>query len=237
MEREQILRDDFQTVRKGWDPDEVREHLRAVANGAKPPSGTPIADGAAERVRSVIAEAETVAEELRAEARLGADELLRDVRAESEGLLASARAESERIVAAARAEASERVEQARAAVEGLLSQADDLRARVGTLGASGAKAEVPGPVVVPEPTPPTIPEPTPDPVPEPTPDPTPPAPDPEPEIDPPSPVPEPVPEPSEPAAAEGSASTEDLIAQLKGGSATNGSSSAPTATRSPSAHS
>ena len=73
MEREQILRDDFQTVRKGWDPAEVPAHLTGADERGKPPTATPIADSAAERVRCVIAAAEQVAEELRAEARLGAE--------------------------------------------------------------------------------------------------------------------------------------------------------------------
>ena len=84
-----------------------------------------------------------------------------------------------------------------------------------TLGASGAAAEVPGPVVVPEPTPPTIPEPTPDPAPEPTPDPSQPAPDPEPEPDPPVAGPATGSQPARARGRRGPASTEDLIAQLR----------------------
>ena len=224
MERERVLRDDFRTVRKGWDPDQVREHLRAVADERPGPGEPKLADAAAERLRSVIAAAEETAAEILAEAR-----------SEADALLAGARAESDGIVARAREEAAARVDEARAAVEGLVAQADDLRARVGTLagsiGAGATSAEVPGPVTVPEPTPPTIPEPTPDPVPEPIPDPVPePTPDPTPEPQPPAPDPDPVPQPGiDPAppvpdpgpepqvpAADG-VSTEDLIAQLRGG--------------------
>jgi outer membrane biosynthesis protein TonB len=254
MEREQILRDDFPSVRKGWDPDAVRAHLRAVADSASGArGGAPLADGAAERVRTVIAAAEELAAEISAEAQNNADRLLAD-----------ARLEAERLLADAREQADARVEQARAAVEGLVSQADELRTKVGTLGEELAgtirssaasigtgepRAEVPGPAVVPEPTPPPIPEPTPDPVPEPTPDPVPePTPDPVPEPTPepsPEPTPDPgppqpdlpdapdveppVPEPDVTPPAADSTSTEDLIAQLRGGdgsangSATNGS--------------
>ena len=259
MEREQILRDDFPSARKGWDPDAVRAHLRAVADAVPSGRGSePLADGAAERVRTVIAAAEELATEISADARVEADRTLAD-----------AREEAERLLADARAQADARVEQARAAVEGLVSQADDLRTKVGTLGeelagtirssassigAADAKAEVPGPVTVPEPTPPSIPEPSPDPVPEPTPDPVPdPTPDPVPEPTP-QPSPEPTPDPGPPApdlpdepdveppapepditppAAEGETSTEDLIAQLRGGAEpvngteANGSAAAP----------
>ena len=100
-----------------------------------------------------------------------------------------AQAEAETVLSEAREKSAARVEQANAAVGGLISQADELRSRVGLLGEELAGSapsreetvsEVPGgPVIVPEPTPPTIPEPTPDPVPEPTPDPVPePTPDP-----------------------------------------------------------
>ena len=234
MEREQILRDDFPTVRKGWDPAAVTAHLREVADAEPATAGASLADTAAERVRSVIAAAEEMAAKLE-----------REARAESDSTLSEARAEAERLVAAARDEASARVEQARNAVEGLIAQAGELSSRVGTLGeelagnispsgsAADATAEVPGPVIVPEPTPPTIPEPTPDPVPEPTPDPVPeptpdpvpdpvpePTPDPEPDLpDAPEPAP-PVPEPAPtPPAAENGVSTDDLIAQLRAASA------------------
>lgn len=257
MEREQILRDDFPSARKGWDPGAVRAHLRAVADsGGAERGASPLADGAAERVRTVIAAAEELASEISADAQV-----------EAERLLAEARGEAEQLLAEARNEADARVEQARAAVGSLVAQADELRTRVGTLGeelagsirsnavpigaatASRTSAEVPGPAVVPEPTPPLTPEPTPDPVPEPTPDPVPePTPDPVPERvpdpTPPDPAPAPdlpdAPEPAPPApepeiqppvAVSASASTDDLIAQLRCGSgvaaAANGTTVAP----------
>jgi len=250
MERDQILRDNFPTVRKGWDPAAVTAHLREIAD-AGPPSadgGTSLADTAAERVRSVIAAAEETAAQLEREARARAESLESSARSESDSTLREARAEADRLVAAAREEASGRVVQARNAVEDLIAQAGELSSRVGTLGeelagsirpsasATDATAEVPGPVIVPEPTPPAIPEPTPDPVPEPTPDPVP-EPTPEPSPQPiPDPVPEPTPDPApdlpdapepappvpEPAppppAASNGVSTDDLIEQLRSAS-------------------
>lgn len=262
MEREQILRSDFPTARKGWSPAAVQEHLRAVADSNASEAadgagdGPSLADVAADRVRNVIAAAEEQAAEIEREARTASERLLSGARDESEGLLAGARAEADRLVAAAREEAAARVEQARAAVEGLITQAGELRTRVGTLGeelagdvgpaaGAGVQAEVPGPVIVPEPgpvivpepTPPRTPEPTPDPVPEPTPDPVPeptppgPAPDLPDAPEPVPPVPEPAPTP--PAAESNGASTEDLIAQLRAGSSAAPANGEPTLIVSP----
>ena len=70
MEREEIVRDDFPTVRKGWSPEAVEAHLRAVADsfaasGSRAKErATPAADAAGERVGAVIAAAESAAAEI-----------------------------------------------------------------------------------------------------------------------------------------------------------------------------
>ncbi len=240
MEREQIIRDDFPTARKGWDPAAVRAHLESVADStASGPAEPNLGDVAAGQVKSVLAAAESAASEIAASAR-----------AEATAIVDSARAQASELLDRAKADAGTRATAAQKAVDGLVDEAERLRAQVAALSerVAGAapeskpstpKAEVPGPVVVPEPTPPTIPEPMPDPVPEPKPQPSPdPLPDPVPEPTP-DPVPEPTPEPTpdptppEPAAepAGAGATTEDLVAQLRAGSAAgdakNGSSSAP----------
>lgn len=253
MERETIVRDDFPSARKGWDPKAVRAHLEAVAERL-PTAPTSLGDDAAARVAKIVAAAEATAAEIESEAR---------ERAES--TVAEASAEADRIISEARAEASRRVEQAQNAVESLVGQAESLRAQVGSLGealtdelrdrAAGVKAEISPPsdptpvpptpspeppVPTPDPDPP-VPEPDPGP-PDPSPDPGPPAPDPEPEPrtpDPPQPDPgKPTPEPPSPDPAPpgpdrpapeppadpepdrdgeaATASTEDLIAQLRG---------------------
>jgi cell division septum initiation protein DivIVA len=199
-------------------------------------AGAGLGDVAADQVKSVLAAAEAAASEITSSARSEASEIV-----------ASARAEASALLERARADAGTRATAAQDAVEAIVEEAERLRAQVAELagrvaGATPA-AEVPGPVVVPEPTPPTIPEPTPDPVPEPIPDPVP-EPTPEPSPDPlPDPTPEPTPDPlpddpaaaeepqPEPVAAANGVSTDDLIAQLKagtaGGDAANGSPSAP----------
>jgi cell division septum initiation protein DivIVA len=134
MEREQIVRDDFPSARKGWSPEAVRAHLIAVAAAFPEPQAdvSPAADAASERVQAVIAAAEVAAAEIVSEAQ-----------AEAERIRAAARAESEQTVTAANREATGRVEQARGAVEGLIAQADKLRAQVGALGRDLA-SNVPG---------------------------------------------------------------------------------------------
>ena len=91
----------------------------------------------------MIAAAETAAAEIVAEAQSEADRILGAARAEAEQIRAAARAESEQTVTAANREATGRVEQARGAVEGLIAQADKLRAQVGALGRDLA-SNVPG---------------------------------------------------------------------------------------------
>jgi hypothetical protein len=222
MEREQIIRDDFPTSRRGWDPAAVRAHLERVADAVPAAPVEPgLGDVAADQVRGVLAAAESAASEVTARAK-----------AEASEIVASARAEAAELLDRAKADAGTHTGAAQEAVDGLVSEAERLRGEVAQLaervaGAAPA-AEVPGPVVVPEPTPPTIPEPTPDPVPEPTPDPVP-EPTPEPSPDPiPDPVPEPTPDPlPDDPAASSAPSTDDLIAQLRAGAengaATNGS--------------
>jgi DivIVA domain-containing protein len=195
MDREEIVRTDFPTVRRGYDPEAVRDHLRAIADSVGERATTPLAETAAERVASILETAERKAVEIEEEAR----------------------SEAERIVTAAHEEAKRHVEGAQNAVSRLVEQADELRLAVGTLGREiaadvGGRVEEPTPEIdpqparVPEPEPPREPEPTPPRVPEPQP---PPAPEPEPPT-----IPEP--QPPGPEAGGDRPSTEDLIAQLKG---------------------
>jgi DivIVA domain-containing protein len=195
MDREEIVRTDFPTVRRGYDPQAVRDHLRAIADAVGERATTPLAETAAERVASILEAAERKAAEIEEEAR----------------------GEAERIVTAAREEAGRQVDRAQSAVSRLVEQADELRSAVGTLGREiatevGGRLEEPAPEIdpqparVPEPEPPREPEPTPPRIPEPQP---PPAPEPQPPT-----IPEP--QPPGPEAGGDRPSTEDLMAQLKG---------------------
>ena len=69
MDRPSIQRSDFPTVRRGYDPDAVDQHLRRVADEVESTrGGRPVAAAASARVQQIIAAAETTADELRADA-------------------------------------------------------------------------------------------------------------------------------------------------------------------------
>jgi len=103
VEREQIVREDFPTSRRGWDPEAVVGHLREVAvhveELGRPAAAVDVAvsDVAAERVRTVLAAAERLAAELTSEAEGVAGE----AGAEAEGIRDAARREAEATEAAA----------------------------------------------------------------------------------------------------------------------------------------
>jgi DivIVA domain-containing protein len=179
LSRDEIVRSDFPTARKGYDPAAVEAHLREVASKLEGGGQTSLAAVAAEQVSGIIAAAEEKAREIEADARREAEELL----------------------TSARAQAREQVERAQRSVASLVGQADELRERVAGMardvGGSEPAAETPGPQPVPEPGPEPVPEPEP---PTPEVDPTPVVvPEPQPE-----PVPEPMPDPPAPAAVNGS---------------------------------
>jgi len=147
MEREEIIRVDFPSTRRGYSPEAVEEHLTSVAEYVIAIAGaeraTPASDLVAESAGAVLAAAETAAAEVLALAEVEAERMLAVAREEAERIRAAARSESEEAVSAANLEASGRIEQARAAVEGLVAQADRLRAQVGALG-RGLASSVPG---------------------------------------------------------------------------------------------
>ena len=178
MKREEIVRDDFPTARKGYDPAAVDAHLSKVADEVEEGGGKPsLADVAAEKVASIIEAAEVKAREIEAEARREADELRSN----------------------AKEQARDQIERAQRSVASLIGQADQLRERIGAMAKDVVAPEEPrsetepAPDPVPEPAPPT---PEVDPTPVTVPEPEPPR---EPEPEPPS-IPEPRPDPPAPAA-------------------------------------
>ena len=124
MEREEIVREDFPSARKGWDPEAVKAHLNALAERLPKGSGS-IGEVAADRVGKIVGVAEATAAEIEAEAGK-----------QAEAIVAAARGEAEEIISRARSEAQARIEQAQKAVESLVEQAEDLRGKVGSLGES-----------------------------------------------------------------------------------------------------
>jgi DivIVA domain-containing protein len=199
MKRDQIVRSDFPTARRGYDPEAVDAHLRKVADSVESGGDASLASVAAEKVSGIVGAAEEKARELEADARREADELV-----------SSARREADELLAGAREQARVQVERAQDSVASLVGQADQLSEKVGRMardlaGSEDLSAEMPGPQPVPEPSPEPIPEPEP---PAPEVDPTPvivPEPTPEPMPEPtPDPVPEPIPDSPAPAATNGS---------------------------------
>jgi len=186
ISKEDIVRSDFPTARKGYDPAAVDAHLRKVAEQVERSREPSLAEVASEKVASIVEAAEAKAKEIEADARREADELLSN----------------------ARDQARDQLERAQRSVANLIGQADDLRQRIGAMaedviGGQGSRAETePGPEPVPEPTPP---EPEVDPPPVTVPEPAPPL-----EPEPPT-IPEPGPEPPTPAAANGA---DDQAARL-----------------------
>jgi DivIVA domain-containing protein len=195
LSRDQIVRSDFPSARKGYDPGAVDAHLRKVADSVEDSPEPSLADVAAQKVASIVEAAEAKAKEIEADARREADEVL-------DG---------------AKAQARDQIERAQRSVAKLIGQADDLRERIGAMadeviGPDETAAETPQPEPVPEPQPEPVPEPAP---PTPEVDPTPVVvPEPEPPREPepgPVTVPEPAPDQPAPAAVNGA---EDQAARL-----------------------
>jgi cell division septum initiation protein DivIVA len=154
---ERIVRDDFRRVRRGWDPDEVRAHLEAVAERfeqADDEEPSQLASSATERVGAIVAAAEKAAAELERDARGRAKEIDQKARAEAKELLTTARAKTRKAVEEARAEATRLVEAGRAEAEArvvatqdaltaLLEGADRLHLEAQAEAPSTAPAEEP----------------------------------------------------------------------------------------------
>jgi len=180
MKREEIVRSDFPTARKGYDPAAVDAHLRTVADQVERSGEPSLAEVASEKVASIVEAAEAKAKEIEADARREADELL----------------------LSARSQARDQMERAQRSVAKLIGQADELRERVGAMARDVGGDEEPRGEMEPEP--PLVPEPAP---PQPEVDPSPvivpepaPAREPEPE---PATIPEPEPDQPAPAAVNG----------------------------------
>ncbi|MFN8151264.1 MAG: hypothetical protein U0R24_09075 [Solirubrobacterales bacterium] len=100
MEREQITKEDFEVVRKGWDPDAVRAHLAEVAASWPDPAEAAetaetvaggeearertLGDVAAGRVRTVLEAAEVAAADIESSSKADADKRVADAQAEAD---------------------------------------------------------------------------------------------------------------------------------------------------------
>ena len=82
MERQEIVRTDFPTARRGYDRDAVEAHLRRIAGALAAGTGDSVAEPVSNQVKEIIAAAERTAADLERKAReeaerLGADAMLR----------------------------------------------------------------------------------------------------------------------------------------------------------------
>jgi DivIVA domain-containing protein len=143
---DQIRRREFVTVRRGYDPDQVRAYLeqladqmevmRAVVNEARSDAKTAIRTAAepkidpyeqlAARVSNVIREADGAAEKIRAQAQSDAEELTGQARAEADRIRTDAQARVEE--AHERADTAARVarQEADRTIAGLATRRDEL---------------------------------------------------------------------------------------------------------------
>jgi hypothetical protein len=133
MKKDEIVREDFPAARKGWDPDAVKAHLNALAEKL-PSDSVSLGDEAAERVGAIVGAAEATAAEIEAGAR-----------EQAEAIAAAARDEAAEIVERARTEAKGRLDQAQEAVESLLGQAEALRSKVGSAPEADPSESAPDP--------------------------------------------------------------------------------------------
>ena len=141
---EQIRRREFVTIRRGYDPDQVRAYLgqladqielmrvllrdaQAEAQSALRTTAQPRRDPyqqLGERVASVIREADQVAETIKTEAHRDAELVTRDARAEADRVRTDAQAKADRVRTDAQAKAEDARSQAETALRAAREQAD-----------------------------------------------------------------------------------------------------------------
>jgi DivIVA domain-containing protein len=162
LDRQSIMRDDFPSNRRGYDPaavdahldriaDEVDELRRQAAAPAPAPAPAPLSAQAGEQVQAIVAAAERSAQEIRDAAHAEAREHVAHVTAAADRL-------RERIEQMER-DMTQLVVDLREGAERLRGDLDELQVGTGELSqASGSAAPepepVPEPVPVPEPAPP-----------------------------------------------------------------------------------
>ena len=133
LERQFIERTEFSPVRKGYDPDEVDQHLREIAQAVEElktsraaseaePAGS-LAGAAAEQVRAIVEAAEGSAAQIEADARAEADRVTGEATRAAQQERDTARGEAERM-------RSEAEEAARATRQGAETEAAERLAKV-----------------------------------------------------------------------------------------------------------
>lgn len=109
LQRRAILKEDFSTSRRGYDPAEVDAHLAEIADAVEQMRGTSTAGAAAQRVQSIVEAAERSAQEIETEAQAEAEQR----RGQASEIRTAAEEQAERV----RRRAQEQVDTARKRVQ------------------------------------------------------------------------------------------------------------------------
>jgi DivIVA domain-containing protein len=109
LQRRAILRKDFSTARRGYDPAEVEAHLAEIADAVEQMRGTSTAGAAAQRVQAIVEAAERSAQEIETEAQTEAEQR----RGQASEIRTAAEEQAERV----RRRAQEQAEAARKRVQ------------------------------------------------------------------------------------------------------------------------
>jgi hypothetical protein len=128
--RDEIVRDDFPSARRGYDPAAVRAHLDSAWAYLESVRQTPLAHTAANKVADIVAAAERTATEIEQEARREAEQAQR----EAVEIREQASREAQQIIDTARSKGNEQTERAEGALVRLIDEADRLRSALATLG-------------------------------------------------------------------------------------------------------
>lgn len=172
LQRQNIERRDFPSARKGYDPNEVDRHLRAIAEAveqlrsAQRPAAATVSGAAAERVQSIVEAAEHSAREIEEQAQQDARRVAQETDAQRAEHLREAQATAEQLIARAGevqrqvdqilAQLQQAAQQVTAGLEdGAAAVRADLEAMRNELGSTHmapAGVPAPAPIETPEPT-------------------------------------------------------------------------------------
>jgi DivIVA domain-containing protein len=127
LDRQDIQKRDFPIARRGYDPDAVDAHLRAVADDIdevqrQRPSAASLASAASEQVKSIVEAAETTASDIR-----------RQAEEEASMTRQQATTEADKALADAASQAQQHVSEVEEATKVMLQRVDAMESELGAL--------------------------------------------------------------------------------------------------------
>lgn len=132
LERRFIERTDFSAARRGYDPEEVDRHLRAIAEAAEsaaaaaPSPGESLGSVAAEQVRAIVEAAENSAADIEATAQAEVEKLTADATREAEQSRSAAEADALETRTNAQSEAAGHVQRVQDATTTMTAKAETI---------------------------------------------------------------------------------------------------------------